>query len=108
MTRSAFAAQHGVTDNTVRRWVREEGLPCVMLGGLPYIRIESLKRLRRAKAALRCLCFEPWWRKKGDRSSGGEPAALISACRALLTSRIRLSRHSPHFGKSAHGFQPQL
>jgi hypothetical protein len=36
MARVAFAAEHGVTDETVRRWVRD-GLPCVYLGGLPFI-----------------------------------------------------------------------
>jgi hypothetical protein len=42
-----------VTDNTVRRWVREEGLPCVMLGGLPYIRIESARKWAAAKESRR-------------------------------------------------------
>ena len=43
MTRAAFAAQHGVSEVTVRTWVRR-GLPCIRVGGLVYFRISAARQ----------------------------------------------------------------
>jgi hypothetical protein len=42
ITRAAFAAQHGVSEVTVRAWCRR-GLAYVKICGLIYLRVESAR-----------------------------------------------------------------